>query len=364
MFYGKKPYRVRAVGPLSLPVVRGTRPILAVSMGDPGGIGPEVLAKALANRELRRAAHYRIYGSEEAFAQVCARADIEPFWWSVDARDDLIASARSQDVVLVRLGEGGGVARAPSRLGGELSFRWVEAAIRDAARERDDPLAADAIVTGPISKQAWKMAGHGNFPGHTELLAVRLRARRVSMAFVSERLRVVLATAHLPLMDIRDVLTIGRVHDAIDLGHQACLDLGITRPRIAVCGLNPHAGEGGQLGDEEIRIIEPAIGVARDHGMDVRGPFAGDTVFHRAVDGEFDLVVAMYHDQGLIPVKLLAWDSAVHLTLGLPVIRTSPDHGTAFDIAGRNRANPGSMIRALELAARLARARQIAAPDG
>ncbi len=333
-------------------------------MGDPGGIGPEVLARALADRRLRRSAHFRIYGSEDALAQACERAGIEPFWWSVEAREDLIASARSQDVVLVRLGDApGGFARAPSRLGGRLSFQWVEAAIRDVARSPDDPLAGDAIVTGPISKQAWKMAGHGNFPGHTELLATRLRARRVAMAFVSDRLRVVLATAHLPLMDLRNVLTIGRIHDAIDLGHRACVDLGIARPRIAVCGLNPHAGEGGQLGDEEVRLIEPAIGVARDHGMDVRGPFAADTVFNRAVEGEFDLVVAMYHDQGLIPVKLLAWDSAVHLTLGLPIIRTSPDHGTAFDIAGRNRANPGSMMRALQLAVRLARGRRPAAAN-
>ncbi len=331
-------------------------------MGDPGGIGPEVLARALADRTLRRLAHFRIYGSEDALAQACEMAGIEPFWWSVEARDDLIASARSQDVVLVRLGDApGGFAHAPSRLGGRLSFQWVEAAIRDVARNPGDPLAADAIVTGPISKQAWKMAGHGNFPGHTELLATRLRARRVAMAFVSDRMRVVLATAHLPLMDLRNVLTIGRVHDAIDLGHRACVDLGIARPRIAVCGLNPHAGEGGQLGDEETRLIEPAIGVARDHGMDVRGPFAADTIFNRAVEGEFDLVVAMYHDQGLIPVKLLAWDSAVHLTLGLPIIRTSPDHGTAFDIAGRNRANPGSMTRALQLAVHLARGRSPAA---
>jgi len=174
------------------------------------------------------------------------------------------------------------------------------------------------------------------------------------MMFVSPRLRVVLASAHVPLMGVRDVLTIGRVHQAIDLGHAACLDLGVARPRVGVCGLNTHAGESGAMGDEETRIIEPAIGIARDAGADVRGPFPADTIFQRAVGGEFDLIVAMYHDQGLIPVKLLDWDRAVNVTLGLPTTRTSPDHGTAFDIAGQNRGDPGSMIEAISLASRLA----------
>jgi 4-hydroxythreonine-4-phosphate dehydrogenase len=177
------------------------------------------------------------------------------------------------------------------------------------------------------------------------------------MMFDSPRLRVVLATTHLPLMDIRNVLTIGRVFDAIDLGHEACRELGLPRPRVAVTGLNPHAGEAGQIGDEEERLITPAIRVARDGGIDVEGPFPADTLFIRAAAGDFDLVVAMYHDQGLIPVKLLGWDKAVNLTLGLPIIRTSPDHGTAFDIVGRNRASAGSMRAAIDLAARLATSR-------
>ncbi len=159
-------------------------------------------------------------------------------------------------------------------------------------------------------------------------------------------------------MDIRNVLTIGRVFDPIDLGHEACRQLGIERPRIAVTGLNPHAGENGQFGDEETRLIEPAIRVARDAGIDARGPFSADTIFIAAASGEYDMVVAMYHDQGLIPVKLLGWDKAVNWTVGLPIIRTSPDHGTAFDLVNTNKASAGSMIAAIELATTLALSRK------
>jgi 4-hydroxythreonine-4-phosphate dehydrogenase len=155
-------------------------------------------------------------------------------------------------------------------------------------------------------------------------------------------------------MDVRNVLTIGKVYDPIDLGHQFCRQLGIAKPRIAVCGLNPHAGENGMFGDEESRIIRPAVDAARRVGIDAHGPFPGDTVFIGAAAGDWDLVVAMYHDQGLIPVKLLGWDKAVNVTVGLPIVRTSPDHGTAFDIAGQGRASEGSMKAAIELAARLA----------
>jgi 4-hydroxythreonine-4-phosphate dehydrogenase len=174
------------------------------------------------------------------------------------------------------------------------------------------------------------------------------------MMFVSPRLRVALASAHVPLMDIRNVLTIGRVFDPIELGVDLCRQLGIAGPRIAVCGLNPHAGEHGLFGDEEDRIIRPAIEMARRHGIDASGPFPGDTVFIDAAAGRFDLVVAMYHDQGLIPVKLLGWDKAVNVTVGLPIVRTSPDHGTAFNIARSNSASEGSMRAAIALAIRLA----------
>ena len=198
------------------------------------------------------------------------------------------------------------------------------------------------------------MAGF-RWPGHTELFAARCKTPHHTMLFESPRLRVALATAHVGLMEIRDLLTIGRVFDPIELGAAHCRRLGVDRPRVAVCGLNPHAGERGLFGDEEKRVIGPAIDMARNAGIDAHGPFPGDTIFIDAAAGKWDLVVAMYHDQGLIPVKLLGFDRAVNVTVGLPIVRTSPDHGTAFGIANRNAASPNSMKAAIELAAKLAR---------
>ena len=339
------------------------RPVLSVSMGDPGGIGPEIIAAALAPpvSPSLEGVRFVVHGSGRAMHAAAESLGVDPFWWRVERGSGLLDSAREQRVVLVDADAwassrgaavgAGGFERRPTKLGGELSFRWVEDAIASAGRDGG----AHAIVTGPISKEAWSMAGRGRWPGHTELLAERFGVKRAAMMFEGPDLRVVLATAHVPLMDLRDVLTIGRVHEAIDLGAAGCRMLGVADPRIAVCGLNPHAGEHGLLGDEEGRLIEPAIELARAHGLRVEGPLPGDTVFGRAAGGEFDLVVAMYHDQGLIPVKLLARDRSVNVTVGLPVVRTSPDHGTAFDIAGRGLADAGSMRAALELAARVVR---------
>jgi 4-phospho-D-threonate 3-dehydrogenase / 4-phospho-D-erythronate 3-dehydrogenase len=341
-----------------------SRPRLAVTLGDPLGIGPEVVVKALADRERQRSAMFRIYGVESVLADAARRAGIEPFWWRVEHDSHLVETATAHDVVVLDWERTrgsldlAGLSRQAQRLSGELSLVFCDTAITDAKRPVGDPRHADAIVTGPISKQAWAMAGYARFPGHTELLATRFAARRSAMMFVSPRLNVVLATVHLPLMEIRDIFTIGVVYDAIDLGHDAMRRLGVARPRIAVCGLNPHAGEGGLLGDEEQRIIAPAIAMANDAGINAQGPFPGDTIFIAASRGEWDLVVAMYHDQGLIPVKLLDRDRAVNVTLGLPTVRTSPDHGTAFDIAGKNKADPGSMASAIDLAVRMTELRR------
>jgi 4-hydroxythreonine-4-phosphate dehydrogenase len=340
-----------------------TRPAIAVTLGDPGGIGPEVIIKALADRKLRNLARWRILGTGSSLHAAAHAASVEPFWWRVAHGSELIDTALAHDVTLIDYEPPDAHDEHPrthNKRSGELSFRFVEDAIAAARLPAANPLHADAIVTGPISKEAWALAGRAKYPGHTDLLATRFAVKRHAMMFVSEHLRVILATTHLPLMEVRNVLTIGRVFDAIDLGHDACRRLGIERPRIAVCGLNPHAGEGGLLGDEETRIITPAIEVAASHGIDARGPFPGDTIFRDAIPqpdrrARFDLVVAMYHDQGLIPVKLLYRDQAVNVTVGLPTVRTSPDHGTAFDIAGKNLADPGSMIAAMQLAARMAR---------
>ncbi|GMV25990.1 MAG: 4-hydroxythreonine-4-phosphate dehydrogenase [Phycisphaerae bacterium] len=350
----------RGLSPPS-PAGPAPRPVIAVTMGDPLGIGPEVIVKALADPAVRKSARFRIYGVESVLAAAARAAGIDPYWWRVDHESPLVETTTAHDVVVLdwekRPGELGlaKLPRSANKLAGELSFVFCDTAIADAKRPAGDPLRVDAIVTAPICKQSWAMAGFGRFPGHTELLATRFAAKRTAMMFISPRLNVVLATVHLPLMEIRDMFTLGVVFDAIDLGNEALKRLGVRRPRIAVCGLNPHAGEGGLLGDEETRIIEPAIKVANDVGIDARGPFPGDTIFIAAAKGDWDLVVAMYHDQGLIPVKLLDRDRAVNVTLGLPTVRTSPDHGTAFDIAGKNKADAGSMMSAIELAIRMCR---------
>jgi 4-hydroxythreonine-4-phosphate dehydrogenase len=326
------------------------RPTIGITMGDPAGIGPEVIVKALADPSLRRRARYIIYGMNELLHYAADLAEYDVFWW----RDQFNGRLRSypHDVVVVDYDVYsmlGSAIRSPSKMGGEASMRFCNDAIEAATKKL-----IDAVVTAPIAKESWKLAGY-NFPGHTELFAQRTGSRRYTMMFAGGPLKVALATVHVPLMGLWGRLNIGAVFQPIELLHQAMVEWFDTpKPRIAVCGVNPHASENGQFGDEEERIISPAILMARDQGINASGPFPSDTVFMRARDGHFDAVVAMYHDQGLIPVKLLAFDRAVNLTLGLPIIRTSPDHGTAFDIVGRNKANPGSMRSAIELAIDLA----------
>ncbi len=335
-------------------------PSIGISMGDPLGIGPEILVKALADPELRKRSRFVIYGLNESITFAADQLGIAPFWYRVSRGTDRAQRELAEGVVVVDDPDFHGILtrpHEPSLKGGHASKRFIEDAIADALLTDSHGRFIDGIVTGPISKTSWSEAGH-QWPGHTELLAHRTKAKRSVMAFTSDRLRVALATTHIPLMDIRNVLTIGRIFDAIDLGHEACRQLGIKRPRLGVCGLNPHAGEAGMFGDEEQRLIKPAIEVAQRNGIDARGPYSAEVVFRKALEGAFDLVVAMYHDQGLIPMKLLAWKNAVNWTLGLPIIRVSPDHGTAFDIAGKGVAHEGSMRAAIELAIDLAKQRR------
>jgi 4-hydroxythreonine-4-phosphate dehydrogenase len=326
------------------------RPTIAITMGDPAGIGAEVIVKALADPVLRHKARYIIYGLNEMLHYAADLAEFDVFWW----RDQFNGRLRGypHDVVVVDYDQFsmlGSALRSPSKMGGEASMRFCVDAIDSAKKGL-----VDAVVTAPIAKESWKLAGY-HFPGHTELFAQRTGARRHAMMFAGGPLKVVLATVHVPLMGLWGRLNIGAVFQPIELLHQAMVDwFDNPKPRIAVCGVNPHASENGQFGDEEERIISPAILMAREQGIDATGPYPPDTIFIAARDGKYDAVVAMYHDQGLIPVKLLAFDQAVNVTLGLPIIRTSPDHGTAFDIVGRNRANPGSMRAAIELAIDLA----------
>jgi 4-hydroxythreonine-4-phosphate dehydrogenase len=234
--------------------------------------------------------------------------------------------------------------------GGEASYRYVESGVR---------LALDGVihglVTAPISKAMWHAAGRA-YPGHTELLAALTGTPEVRMMLVGRRLRVILVTTHLALSQVPTALSRERIFTTLTLAatHLSRFH-GLARPRLAVAGLNPHAGEAGAFGDEEERIIAPAVRLAQAQGLAASGPFPADSVFVRAVRGEFDGVICLYHDQGLIPLKLLSWEDGVNVTVGLPIVRTSPDHGTAFDIAGHNKADPRSLGAAIALAADMAR---------
>ncbi len=324
-------------------------------MGDPAGIGPEVVVKALSDPAVRGLARFVVYGMNELLSYAADLAEIEPFWWRLQHDSPRAGFDLVHEVVVLDYDEYsmlGQTVHRPTKQGGQASLRFVNDAVTAATRLAGADAGVDAIVTAPISKESWQMAGCPH-AGHTELLARQTKSKRVVMMFASPKLNVALATVHIPLMDVRNRLTIGCAFDPIDMGHAAMQRLGVERPRIAVCGLNPHASENGRFGDEERRIISPAIEMARQAGIDAAGPFPADTVFNHAVAGRYDLVVAMYHDQGLIPVKLLGFHDAVNLTLGLPITRTSVDHGTAFDIVGRNKAHAGSMKAAIRLAARL-----------
>lgn len=330
-------------------------------MGDPGGIGPEVVVASLAGQWRDSDCRFVVFGDAGVLEQAAHTLELADAWAQSLERATALGGVVVIETHTTRattdrpaiLAELKHAEPKPTELGGRLSYNWVNAAIDAALRARDDPAHVDAVVTAPINKQAWALAGHAEFPGHTELFATRCSCDRYAMMFVSPTLRVILATTHIPLKAVAEHLTTDRILHTIELGVQACCHLGIPHPRVAVLGLNPHAGEGGLLGSEDRALIAPAIRLAQTMGINATGPHPADTLFGAAAAGEHDLVVAMYHDQGLIPVKLLHRDEAVNITVGLPIIRTSPDHGTAYDIAGRGIANPGSMRASILLALRL-----------
>jgi 4-hydroxythreonine-4-phosphate dehydrogenase len=285
----------------------------------------------------------------EQLCYAADRAEIEPFWGR--HQHEKISRDYPCKVVVADYDEYSVPPwiNGPSRVAGEASIRFCLDAI-DAARAG----IIDAMVTGPISKTSWKMAD-AEWPGHTEMLAHRCKSKRKAMMFTSGPLKVALATIHEALFEVRHKFRIGCVFEAIDLLNDAMKEyFGLENPRIGVAALNPHAGENGQFGDEEERVISPAILLAQEQGINCSGPFPADTLFLRAVRGEFDAVVAMYHDQAMIPVKLLDFENAVNVTIGIPIIRTAPAHGTAFDIAGKNLANPSGMKAAITTAIQMA----------
>ena len=311
------------------------KPRIALTMGDPSGIGPEVVVKALADPEILRMARWVIAGDSRVL-KLAGTITGAPLGEQVEVCD--IRALGSMDDF--------GFGRLEARYG-EAAVSYVRAATEMCLRGE-----ADAMVTAPLNKEAVTLSGRA-FSGHTEFIAELCGASESRMLLASERLSTVHVTTHVALRRACELET-GRILRTIELGEEAMRLLGFERPRIAVCGLNPHAGEHGLFGDEDERIIAPAVRAAQEKGMDCRGPFAGDTIFLQASRGAFDLVVAMYHDQGHIPMKLIDFEGTVNISLGIPIVRTSVDHGTAFDIAGTNQADSRSMEQAMRLAARMA----------
>ena len=328
-------------------------PRLGISLGDPAGIGPEVVAKALSDPAIRRLARFAVFGLPRDAWTASAGVPLDFLSGTCDLEE---WDGRTEDVTLVVPSgiEGTEVPRGRATAeSGRAAVNFLLAAV-DATRAGR----TDGLVTAPISKEAVHLAGYP-WPGHTELLAEKFGASEVAMMFAGGPFRVVLVTIHLALLEAIRALTVKRILSAMRLANDALKRFfGIAVPRLGVLGLNPHAGEAGRFGHEEREIIAPAVEEAKAAGICAFGPLAPDTAFHQAAQGKFDLLVAMYHDQGLIALKTVAFDSSVNITLGLPTVRTSPDHGTAYDIAGRGEANPESTKQAIRLAVEMIRRRK------
>lgn len=297
--------------------------MIAIALGDPTGIGPEVTAKALAAELPCDDTRYAIVGEHPLIRE--------------------LKGERVRVIATERAASPAATAMACLKAGAEMCLRGE----------------ARALVTAPVSKEAIIRGGYKDFIGQTEYLSALAGTTKTAMMLLGADengrwLRVALATTHVPLRKVAEHLSREKVDLAIELAARACAQLGLSRRRVAVCGLNPHAGEGGNLGTEEQSTITPAVQACKARGLDVHGPFAADALFYYVLRGDYDAVVAMYHDQGLVPLKMIAFERGVNWTLGLPFVRTSPDHGTAFDIAGKNIANPSSMIEAIRLAKKLA----------
>jgi 4-hydroxythreonine-4-phosphate dehydrogenase len=328
-------------------------PLLAITLGDPAGIGPEVLLKTLQHADVFTRCRPLVLGDRRILERAA------PWVGATDLTYELVEDPagghyRAGSVTLLDMANA-----APDACPiGQISAAAGRAAVEYVFRACDLAMAgvADAVVTAPLNKAAMNLAGFA-YAGHTELLTERTGATQVSMLLVGPQLRVVHVSTHVALAEAIRRVTPERVLATIELAQRSCVALGIAAPRIAVAGLNPHASEGGLFGDQEERAVVPAITAARARGWDVSDPQPPDTVFLRATKGAYDIVVAMYHDQGHIPMKLLAFDSGVNVSVGLPIIRTSVDHGTAFDIAGTGVAGETSMLAAIDVALRMAQAR-------
>lgn len=319
------------------------RPVLAITMGDPSGVGPEIILKALAREDVRASCVPLVVGSADVLRHVAEMLRLPA---SLQTVADVSAIPETgiavwdipADLDAIEIG-----------VEGAESGRVAVEAVRQAVALTQGGQAA-AIVTAPLNKRAISLAGFP-YPGHTEMLAELAGAAKVAMLLVTPTLRVIHVSTHVSLREAIERVRPERIRTVIEIADRTLRQMKIAPPRIAVAGLNPHAGEGGLFGREEIEIITPAVEEARQAGFDATGPYPPDTIFHRAGRGEFDVVVAMYHDQGHIPVKLAGFESGVNVSVGLPFVRTSVDHGTAFDIAGKGIASEQSLVEAIRLAA-------------
>jgi 4-hydroxythreonine-4-phosphate dehydrogenase len=329
------------------------RPLLALTMGDPVGVGPEIMVLALADPAIYQTCRPLILGDLHAMER--ARQDLTPdlaLHLIKDPSEGRYQAGAIDLLALSYLSPGDLNHSHPSAAGGRAMVSYILTAIEMALNQE-----VAGMVTGPISKASLNLAGY-RYPGHTELLAERTGAAEVAMMLAGGRFRVVLATIHCALADVPGRLSLDGLIRLFTLTCRALQhDFGISKPSLGVAALNPHASEGGLFGDEEKEIIIPAVLEARGRGLPVSGPFPADTLFWRHAQGEFDAICAMYHDQGLIPLKLLHFMDAVNVTLGLPIIRTSVDHGTAYDLAGTGDAHPGSLKAAIFMAADMAKRR-------
>jgi 4-hydroxythreonine-4-phosphate dehydrogenase len=327
-------------------------PIIAITMGDAAGVGPEIIVKALARADVSGRYRPVVIGDARRLEQAARICDVTVKIRRVEAPPDAVAPAGVIDCIDLELIPPGLPFGHLSAVAGDAAYRYIEVAVRLAVEGR-----VDAICTAPLNKEALHAGGHP-YPGHTELLAHLTGTPEVSMMLSAPNLRVIHCTTHIGLVDAIARIDPDLVLRTIRRGHDALVRAGIAAPRIAVCGINPHAGENGLFGrGEEASKVAPGVGRARAAGIDATGPLPADTTFFRAVRGDFDLVVAMYHDQGHCPVKVLGLEAGVNITIGLPVVRTSVDHGTAFDIAGTGVADERSLVEALRQAARLATVR-------
>lgn len=324
-------------------------PLVAITMGDAAGTGPELIVKALAGSALRDICRPVVVGDagtlERALAFTGTKLGIHPVATPEAAtfeRDTIdVVDLRNIDLARLKLGH-------VDAMAGKAAYEYVRTATELALARR-----VAAIVTSALNKEALNLAGY-HYDGHTGLLAELCAAPDATMMLAVDNLRVSHVSTHVSLREAIDRVQPERILRVLRLTHDAVRDLGVAAPRLAVAGLNPHAGEHGLFGDEEAKVIAPAIAEARRLGLDARGPFPGDTVFFRAMQGEFDAAVAMYHDQGHAAVKMLGIWRGVNVTLGLPIIRTSVEHGTNFDLAGTGRSDPRSLVEAIKLAARMA----------